>query len=280
MTPDELAAQLGVSAKSLRAWLRRTSPRSVQEKGQPWRLSPEEIAAARRCFLPAIGTRTLSSVGPAVNVASPTGADGPDAFSGRLQSFCSAAMHARMDVLSAPSPLPAAPGVYGWWFRRLPSDLDTERCLVRDGCTLLYTGISPRRPPGNGRPPSSQTLRDRIRYHYTGNAEGSTLRKTLGSLLAAELGLELRRVGSGNRMTFGVGEQLLSTWMADNALVSWVTDPEPWLLEERLIAGLDVPLNLDGNAHNRFHPELTAIRAAAVARARALPVLPNPAGER
>jgi len=118
-------------------------------------------------------------------------------------------------------------------------------------------------------------------YHFTGNAEGSTPRKTLGLLLAAELGLELRRVGSGNRMTFGVGEQPLSTWMADDALVSWGTDPEPWLLEERLIAGLDVPLNLDGNAHNQFHPELTATRAAAVARARILPVLPNPGpGER
>jgi len=185
-------------------------------------------------------------------------------------------MHTRLEVLSAPSPLPAAPGVYGWWFRRLPVALDTKGCLVRDACTLLYTGISPRRPPGSGRRPSSQTLRDRIRYHYTGNAEGSTLRKTLGSLLAAELGLELRRVGSGNRMTFGTGEQSLSVWMADNALVSWVTDPKPWHLEERLIAGLDVPLNLDGNAHNRFHPELTATRAAAVARARALPVLPNP----
>jgi hypothetical protein len=78
-------------------------------------------------------------------------------------------------------------------------------------------------------------------------------------------------------MTFGVREQLLSTWMADNALVSWVTDPKPWLVEGHLIAGLDVPLNIDGNAHNRFHPELTATRAAAVAQARALPVLPNPA---
>jgi hypothetical protein len=141
---------------------------------------------------------------------------------------------------------------------------------------LLYTGISPKRPPANGKPPSGQTLYDRIRYHYTGNAEGSTLRKTLGSLLAQELRVELRRVGSGKRMTFVDGEQVLSNWMAANALVSWIVHPQPWVVEHHLISHLDVPLNLDGNAHNAFHPALKAARARAVAQARELPVIPNP----
>jgi hypothetical protein len=35
-----------------------------------------------------------------------------------------------------------------------------------------------------------------IRYHYTGNASGSTLRLTLGCLLAERLGIQLRRVGA------------------------------------------------------------------------------------
>jgi hypothetical protein len=170
-------------------------------------------------------------------------------------------------------PVPAAPGVYGWWFRRLPTELEIDECLTRDGLTLLYTGISPKRPPANGRSPSTQTLRDRIRYHYRGNAEGSTLRKTLGILLSEPLGIELRRVGSGKRMTFDAGESRLSEWMAENALVSWLVDPEPWLLEAQFIADLDVPLNLDGNTRNKFHPELTARRARSVARARDLPVL-------
>ncbi|MEU1194017.1 GIY-YIG nuclease family protein [Streptomyces sp. NPDC005859] len=42
---------------------------------------------------------------------------------------------------------------------------------------------------------STQNLRKRVRYHYRGNAAGSTLRLTLGCLL----GLDLRRVGSGKR---------------------------------------------------------------------------------
>jgi hypothetical protein len=75
-------------------------------------------------------------------------------------------------------------------------------------------------PPRDGSQPSRQTIRSRIRYHYTGNAEGSTLRLTLGSLLGSELGLALRRVGSGRRMTSTYeGESLLSAWMA-NTLAS------------------------------------------------------------
>ena len=77
-------------------------------------------------------------------------------------------------------------------------------------------------------------------------------------------------------MTFALGEQALSAWMADNALVSWVAVDSPWEVEEHLIATTDLPLNLMGNARNAFHPELTRVRARAVARAKAPPILPNP----
>jgi hypothetical protein len=80
---------------------------------------------------------------------------------------------------------------------------------------------------------STQNLRKRVRHHYRGNAAGSTLRLTLGCLL----GLDLRRVGRGKRMTFGkVGEAKLSQWMADNAWASWIEQSEPWDLESQLIS--------------------------------------------
>jgi hypothetical protein len=141
---------------------------------------------------------------------------------------------------------------------------------------LLYVGISPKRPPGNGRAPSKQNLQKRINYHYTGNAEGSTLRKTLGCLLANELGIQLRRVGSGVRLTFIEGEQALSAWMAENAYVSWAVRDRPWELEDELIATLDLPLNLQGNPSNPFHSVLTEVRKRCIARAKALPVVSNP----
>lgn len=165
-------------------------------------------------------------------------------------------VYRREEVLARPSPVPPAGGVYGWWFRRLPPLVDPAGCRTHDGLTLLYAGISPRQPPRNGRAPSRQGLWQRLTTHYAGNAEGPTLRKTLGCLLAEELSIELRRVGSGQRKTFGPGEQRLSAWMADNALVSWVLRDQPWELEETLIAALDLPLNLDGNTRRPLpsHP--------------------------
>lgn len=180
------------------------------------------------------------------------------------------------EVLARPSPVPAQDGVYGWWFRKLPRLVAADGCRQHQGLTLLYVGISPNRPPLNRRSPSRQSLQDRIKYHYTGNAEGSTLRKTLGCLLGDELGIQLRRVGSGTRMTFVEGEQALSAWMAENAYVSWIVRDRPWDLEDELITALGVPLNLQGNQHNRFHSALTDVRASCVAWARSLPPVPNP----
>ena len=178
--------------------------------------------------------------------------------------FLTRPCYTRDQVFTKPCPVRKVPGVYAWWFRTIPGSIDDARCEQRDGLTLLYTGISPTRPFTNGKPPSSQNLNRRIKYHYSGNAEGSTLRKTLGVVLAGQLGIELRRVGSGKRRTFGTaGEAVLSRWMAENALVSWVEHNEPSTLEEKLIATLDVPLNLQGNAHNGFYRELKRLRAEA-----------------
>jgi hypothetical protein len=185
-------------------------------------------------------------------------------------------LFSRQEVLARPSPVHAGPGVYGWWFQDLPPLVDPADCCQNQGLTLLYVGISPRQPPRNGSPPSRENLRKRLEYHFTGNAEGSTLRKTLGCLLSEELGIQLRRVGSGRRMTFAVGEDALSAWMAQNAYVSWVARDSPWELEDSLLAALDLPLNLMGNEQNRFHPVLSQVRARCVAQANALAVLPNP----
>jgi hypothetical protein len=76
-------------------------------------------------------------------------------------------------------------------------------------------------------------------------------------------------------MTFVEGEQALSAWLAENAYVSWVVRERLWELEDELIAALDLPLNLQGNPHNRFH-SVRRVRARCVAQARTLPVLPNP----
>jgi hypothetical protein len=67
------------------------------------------------------------------------------------------------DVLARPSPVPAKAGVYGWWFRQMPPFVVAEGCRQHEGLRLLYAGISPNRPPQNGRLPSKQNLRERIK---------------------------------------------------------------------------------------------------------------------
>jgi hypothetical protein len=47
-------------------------------------------------------------------------------------------------------------------------------------------------------------------------------------------------------------------------------------LEEELMAGLDLPLNLQGNSRHSFHPVLTRVWKECADNARALPVLANP----
>jgi hypothetical protein len=107
-------------------------------------------------------------------------------------------------------------------------------------CSTLVPRHRPHRP----------TERVRALNHYvigfaiTSHAEGSTLRLSLGCLLAEKLDIELRRVGSGKRLTFSSGETRLSEWMEENARVAWQICKEPWELEEKLIHSLGLPTKL------------------------------------
>ena len=176
------------------------------------------------------------------------------------------------NLLARPCPVPASAGVYAWFFDWCPQGVPIEGLVRSNGFVLLYVGISPKRPSAVGSP-SRQTLRSRLQYHFQGNTEGSTLRLSLGCLLSQSLGIELRRVGSGRRMTFGAGEQALTNWLERNARIVWLACDGPWRVEEQLIRSVSLPLNLDQNRHHGFHSVLSEIRRAAKARARALPVV-------
>jgi len=187
----------------------------------------------------------------------------------------------RSEVLGTPSPVPRSPGVYAWYFDQVPPGISATRCHRLGDRTLLYVGISPKEPPKNGAPESRQTLRSRLRTHFSGNAAGSTLRLTLGCLLSASLGLALRRVGSGRRYTFtNPGERELDEWMARNAFAAWITADRPWDIERQLLgSGLVLPLNIHGNSSGSTKT-LSAVRSAAKRNADALPILPDSGGLR
>jgi hypothetical protein len=50
MSPDELAHELGISPKTLRAWLRERYPRPAHIKNTPWQLTAAQIESARARF--------------------------------------------------------------------------------------------------------------------------------------------------------------------------------------------------------------------------------------
>jgi hypothetical protein len=145
-----------------------------------------------------------------------------------------------------------------------------DGCLSFGGNTLLYLGIA---PDIENKPNSRSTLLKRIRQHYRGNAEGSTLRRTLGVLLEPKSGFPLRRVGSGKRITLThAGEQYIDQWMEKNAFVTWMVHPEPWIIEHQLLRQVSSPLNISGNSLHPFYLNLRMMRAAALKRARELPI--------
>ena len=129
----------------------------------------------------------------------------------------------RMVILTRPCPVPRQPGVYAWYFKDISPLVPTGGCVTWQGLKLLYVGISPLSKNSQG------NLAKRIRYHYRGNAYGSTLRRSLGCLLSEKLGIRLQRIGSSDKRThFAEEEAILLEWMAENAFVTWIVREEPW----------------------------------------------------
>lgn len=178
--------------------------------------------------------------------------------------------YSRFDLQESPKLIPTENGIYFWWIKNLPEIVPLEDCIQFKEYYLVYSGISPDK---KGKPNSKSTLRTRLRTHYFGNAEGSTLRRTLGILLAQQSGFPLRRVGSGKRMTFThLGEQWLDHWMEENTRISWILDPEPWVLEENMFKSVSLPLNLKGNEHV-FKNTLSTLRKESIHQARMLEIV-------
>jgi len=170
-------------------------------------------------------------------------------------------LYSSHNILIRNGPVPESPGIYAWYFKEIPPNVPIDDCIESQGKYLLYVGISPSRPPKEGKL-SKQNLRKRIIRHYRGNAYGSTLRLSLGCLLSEQLGIKLQRVGkSKKRLTFAKGEAKLSEWMKENAFVTWVIHEKPWMIEGKVIQEISLPFNLRGNENHPFYENLTGLRS-------------------
>ena len=191
-------------------------------------------------------------------------------------------LYTASEIGTRPCPVPTTAGVYAFYFDEPPPGIDSKECYRINQHTLLYIGIAPKAPPLNGRAASKSHLRKRLQTHYFGNAEGSTLRRTLGCLLSSQLAIQLRRVGSGSRYTFtNPGEQVLDDWMRQHAFVTWAETSAPWELETHLLSsGLRLPLNLDGNPWQEVVAIVSAIRLKARQLADQLDIIIDSGGPR
>jgi len=131
-----------------------------------------------------------------------------------------------------------SPGLYCWWVD------GRGACELSAGLGLpVYPGRIYAGQTGAGS--SSSTLHGRIGgNHLRGSIEGSTLRLTLGAVLAEQLSLE--KVG---RKKFSAdSEARLSSWMAERlsiAVYPFSDRQSLGDLEARVVSQLDPPLNLD-----------------------------------
>ena len=148
------------------------------------------------------------------------------------------------EIFSSPSPIPKESGVYGAYFKEVPSDIDIKNCVSFEEHILLYIGIS------------TINLQKRIKGHYTNDASRSTLRNTLGILLADKSKFPLRRIEPYKRKTRNFtpgGESWLNLWVEKNMFFSFETILSYSQREDEYLSKLgpsgSLPLNIDKNNH-------------------------------
>jgi hypothetical protein len=144
--------------------------------------------------------------------------------------------------------LPEAEGLYAWWAATtvLPAfgglinpDMSSYR--------LAYIGIARR-------------LRARIVGNHLRRSGGSTLRRTLASLLLEAEGYQTMWT---DRVVLVPADELrLTAWMHQHLSLTWAQQPQPRQLEAQLIARLQPPLNISASADTA---DRTAIQRARIA---------------
>ncbi len=156
---------------------------------------------------------------------------------------------------------PREKGIYGWYFAPGTLPVPEAQYETTDDYELLYVGIAPKDAV------SKSLLRPRLVRHATGDASRSTLRLTLGVLLADELGLTLG-IHQTRRNWGPDGEDRLTRWMNEQARIAWAVDPAPWVVERELLINATLALNIDGRTDS-FAKQLKDRRNEARRAARA-----------
>ena len=166
--------------------------------------------------------------------------------------------------------IPDEPGAYALFF-------DSGTCLLErsgyldfdkayppsfDGFDLLYVGAT------------MDSLRRRAMQHVVGDSRTSSLRMTVGALLAGDLDLDPVGDGSRTYFNFGDGERRLTQWLCAHTRVAVHPCSQPFTIEKWLLREYAIPLNLSERKRHPFSKYLMALRA--VYAGRPISALKNP----
>lgn len=199
-------------------------------------------------------------------------------------------LYSRQEMIYDTCPAPGEFGVYACFFKDIPDEIPIEGCHQVDGWTLLYLGVSPMKSTDTNF--HKNNLKKRLRTHLMNDAEGSTLRKSLGVLLAKKTGYSLRLIkpekqvdknqrGKKKRVTLtNSGEQALDRWLDHNIRVTWLVHSTPWDIIPELFSQFTLPLSLDSPNKIPFHAHLSKWRSQAKKKAKSLPEVKEKASER
>ena len=155
------------------------------------------------------------------------------------------------EFLSAGKQSADRPGLYSWWVDEAGAVTLSRGLGLTLAPGLIYAGLA-----GATRWPSGQRSKNTLwlriaTMHLAGNHEFSTFRRTIGAILAAEIG------------STDVDEQALSEWMRAHlrvVTISFDDRDELGLLEKRILTALDPPLNLQGMPSSSVRSRLGELR--------------------
>ena len=120
--------------------------------------------------------------------------------------------------------------------------------LTVDGAPLCYVG-------------SSDSVRRRMRCHMYGDSRKSNLRVTVASILADDLSLTGWATGRARACHFGAaGEDALTKWFKENAIVRFLETPDFVQLEANLIKVLRPPFNIAGLRSDEYARHMMSLR--------------------
>jgi len=160
----------------------------------------------------------------------------------------------RFDPLS-PIKVFDEPGNYLFCLRensKLPEISITPIMLEFEKLKVVYTGITGR----------SLQSRD-SQQHFNGNAEGSTIRKSFGSLFGFKRQFYFNK-GKKKKWKYNASDEMeLSIWMKNNLILFFMKAQDYYTIENILINHFNPPLNLKGNKNEinkLFRRELKRLR--------------------